>query len=318
MQDYTPIPDSVRKAGPSAVLRFIHDASPVGVFLRNPGVKSIIAEDIMLDRAQAIIDTPSFLEGEDNLVREWLSARGAFGKELDEIAREALSAFAPFDNEVSGRRLLLRLAAYRRLDMVFSGRQIFAPCPEMGGEPYSAVVLPDHPDAMPVGTVSSVTFEIDPRQNQAVRAFIIYPARAEIVEAAIEPLHRAESGPEGWRNVFETRATLAAAAQWERKYPHPALLRGVILDTESPPAGVELRSQVNEMVAQAGNTGSIKVLHWLGMSPFILTAFKPYLAANGAAVSEIAQDPDISLKFVATCPALMALADQLSAGEAET
>jgi len=300
------VPEPVLGQGPDAAISFLHDGSPLGTFMRLPGVRRTIAEDHLVSRVMEDLEAPDFLEGEELLINQWKAVRSGHYARIEVVARESLQGYANLAEPVFARRFLLRMAAFRRLDALLNGRETYSANPELGGEPYIDLELPGHPDPLHIGRVAMATYTNDPRRDNENFTFCTDPVRLELAERALEPLCPPGMTPEAWVGVCARREDTRPFLAWETSNSVKSSVGSNIFDYRDPPSGIMLRKQVADMIAITSAEAVLPLLYWVGLSPFLTQPAAAYLSSRNDQVFSAAIRDGLTKNFMLRCPALRA------------
>ena len=170
-------------------------------------VRRVIAQEIYFDQLRPFVETPDLLQLEPKLLDEWRQLRPEIHRLGETSARRALRAFdLSADGPAEDKdRLLLRLAALRRLDswLATGGDRIVERPHSFGGDLYWTAEIPGFDRPMKVGLNFTHDYHPDPRHDAEFKAFLENEPAIAAVEFAIFPLAGREGllVPEHWRKI---------------------------------------------------------------------------------------------------------------------
>jgi hypothetical protein len=177
------VPQSVRVKGPRAVAEYVLNTTSLGRILGIPEVRRVIEEDIFLDDDRLYV--PNFIENEEKWQAIWSKERpAAFAKAQELTAIEANCPVNGLTETAVAYRRLVRMAAYRKLDLIRFGRESFRPTPWLGLDP-SIKRYTRTKRAVSIGRVSSFEFE----KNASVTDFPREYDSLELVEDVEKCIH---------------------------------------------------------------------------------------------------------------------------------
>ena len=165
--------------------------SEEGDLLRQLPIRRLVAQEFMVESFRPFVETPDLLEGEDELLEHWRRERREIATAAEEAARGALPEFdlSPSAGVEQKERLLLRMAANRRLDSWLTGQDRLTERPHsFGGDLYRLLTLPNYPRPLKVGICSASFYGSEPRQDQELRRLFINRSVLQAVEFALFPL----------------------------------------------------------------------------------------------------------------------------------
>jgi hypothetical protein len=179
----------------------------LGRFLCLEPIRRIIAQEIYFDRLRPFVETPNLLQHEPKLLDEWKQLRPDIYWLSETSARRKLQVF---DLSVGGPkedkdRLLLRLAALRRLDswLAPGGDRIVERPHSFGGDLYWTMEIPGFDRPMKVGLNFAHDYHPDPRHDAEFKAVLENEPAIAAVEFALFPLsgRRGLFVPDHWRRI---------------------------------------------------------------------------------------------------------------------
>ena len=298
------IPADVIEGGAEVVARYLLRATPMGAFLRNPSVIKMLAEDRVLRDFMPWVHVVRPMEGEEQLIRDWAEARPNIHAPLLSIAHHELASFAAVDDEGSRLRIMVRLAAYRRLDAAYCGEQVFAKSPELGGEPYFHVLVPGLADPMRVGVVSSARYVGDPKKDAEILEICRNAEAISAVEDAIAGCVPFEDTPNAWAKTVNNLAAANAMRSWERSNKTSLLAHGWWFDVMNLPEGIVLRRGASQLLHDCGHEGPLLIMRQLGISPFIAEVGQGYLDSQMMECAEAEKDEGLAFSHLMSCDLL--------------
>jgi hypothetical protein len=248
---------SQAKSTPLALGYYMLSVHRLASFLNQRRVSEILVEDEMLRTAQARWMSPNFLAPELGLVADWLAKR----PEMAEPFRSRAESFAAAEyvpsSPASEQRILLRMAAGRKIDATINGVEKWLEVPQLLGETIMDVACPGLPDGkLRLGWPQKVTYGTMPSRDQMVEVALANETLVGRVERLIYPA----LGNEGDEFVCQESddRLFGEMRAWEESNKIPAVLNGVILPVEQLPEGVEMRPGVDatslrwQWLSQAG------------------------------------------------------------------
>jgi hypothetical protein len=179
----------------------------LGRFLCLDQVRRVIAQEIYFDRLRPFVETPDLLLHEPKLLDEWRQLRPEIHRLGETSARRALQAF---DLSAGGPaedkdRLLLRLAALRRLDswLATDGDRIIERPHSFGGDLYWMAEIPGFDRSIKVGLNFTHDYHPDPRHDAESKDVLENEPAIAAVEFALFPLAGREGlfVPGHWRKI---------------------------------------------------------------------------------------------------------------------
>jgi hypothetical protein len=279
------IPDSVILAGRTACARYVLRATPVGFFIRGDELRDLIAQDALLREAAPWIQVVRPLEGEETNLAEWQTARPEIFEAARRCACDSLPMFASTQSLGAKRRMLVRMAALRRLDASYCGNQTFVRVAELGNEPHFEMPVPGLPFPMKVGRVRTATYAGDPKKDREVTALFSNESAVQLVERAVAggfpsdlpPRLAANDDLDGWEKLAQFVAGIEPLRAWERSSKLSVLPTGWWFDIANLPAAVLIRPPVKRLIEQTGHEGAAVLVREAGICPFICEPAQRYL-----------------------------------------
>ncbi len=230
----------------------------LGRFLCLDPIRRVIAQEIYFDKLRPFVETTDLLQHEPKLLAEWKQMRPEIHRLGEASARCALLAF---DFSANGPaedkdRLLLRLAAVRRLDSwLASGGDIVIERPHsFGGDLYWTVEVPGFDRPMKVGLNFTHAHHADPRHDAEFKAVLENEPAFAAVEFALFPLpgRHHQLVPEHWRRIRGRWREVAALRDFDATSEVAVFPDGYLFT--KPPAGMvarvpqEFLSQINPLL----------------------------------------------------------------------
>jgi hypothetical protein len=247
----------MRPADPQPeVERFFYDF--LGRFLCLDPVRRVIAQELYFDRLRPFVETPDLLQHEPKLLAEWSQLRPDIHRLGEASARCTLQAF---DLSAGGPaedkdRLLLRLAALRRLDswLASGGDRVIERPHSFGGDLYWTVEVPGFDRPMKVGLNFTHDYHPDPRHNAEFKAVLENEPAIAAVEFALFPLpgRQCQLVPDHWRKIRGRWREVAALRDFDGMSDVAVFPEGYLF--AKPPAGMlarvpqEFLSQINPLL----------------------------------------------------------------------
>jgi hypothetical protein len=225
------------------VERLFHDF--LGRFLCLDPIRRMIAQEIYFDTLRPFVETADLLQNEPKLLDEWSHLRPAIYR-LGEA--RAQSTLAAFDFSANGPtedrdRLLLRLAALRRLDswLATGGDRTVERPHSFGGELYWTVEIPGCDRTMKVGLNFTHDYPSDPRHDAEFKGILENEPVITAVEFALFPLAGREGHfvPDHWRKIRGRWRELAAVRDFDAASEIAVFPEGYLF--AKPPAGMVAR-----------------------------------------------------------------------------
>lgn len=236
--------------------RFFYDF--LGRFLCLKPVRRVIAQEIYFDRLRPFVETPDLLQLEAKLLDEWRQLRPEIHRLGETSARCALQAFdlsagGPIEDK---DRLLLRLAALRRLDswLATGGDRIVERPHSFAGDLYWTAEIPGFDRPIKVGLNFTHDYHPDPRHDAEFKTILENEPVIAAVEFALFPL----SGREGlfvpghWRKIRARWREVAALRDFDATSEVAVFPEGYLFI--KPPSGMvarvpqEFLSQINPLL----------------------------------------------------------------------
>jgi len=260
------------------VNQLFHDF--LGRFLCLDPIRRIIAQDIYIDQLRPFVETPDLLLHEPQLLDEWRQLRPEIHRLGGTSARRALQAFdLGADGPAEDKdRLLLRLAALRRLDswLATGGDRIIERPHSFGGDLYWTAEIPGFDRSMKVGLNFTHDYHPDPRHDAEFKAVLENEPAIAAVEFALFPLSGRQGLfiPHHWRKIRARWREVAALRDFDTTSEVAVFPEGYLF--VKPPAGMvarvppEFLNQVNPLL-------------------FLETGICPWLPAVTAAFLELHQ-----------------------------
>jgi hypothetical protein len=228
-----------------------------GRFLCLDPVRRVIAQEIYFDRLRPFVETADLLHHEPKLLDEWKQLRPEIHRLGEACARGTLQTF---DLSAGGPtedkdRLLLRLAALRRLDSwLASGEDRIIEWPHsFGGDLYWTVEIPGFDRLLKVGLNFTYDYHSDPRHDAEFKAILENEPAIAAVEFALFPLSGRQGlfVPHHWRKIRARWREVAVLRDFDTTSEIAVFPEGYLLI--KPPAGMvarlppEFLSQVNPL-----------------------------------------------------------------------
>jgi hypothetical protein len=230
----------------------------LGRFLCLEPVRRMIAQEIYFDTLRPFVETPDLLQHELKLLDEWRQLRPEIHRLGETGARHALQAF---DLSASGPtedrdRLLLRLAALRRLDswLATGGDRIVERPHSFGGDLYWTAEIPGFDRPMKVGLNFTHDYHPDPRHDAEFKAVLENEPAIAAVEFALFPLagHKGLLVPGHWKKIRARWREVSALRDFDTTSEVAVFPEGYLFI--KPPAGMvarvppEFLSQINPLL----------------------------------------------------------------------
>jgi hypothetical protein len=236
--------------------RLFHDF--LGRFLCLEPVRRVIAQEIYFNTLRPFVETPDLLQHELKLLDEWRQLRPEIHRLGETGARHTLQAF---DLSAGGPtedrdRLLLRLAALRRLDswLATGGDKIVERPHSFAGDLYWPVEITGFDRPMKVGLNFTHDYHPDPRHNAEFKAVLENEPAIAAVEFALFPLsgRRGLFVPDHWRKIRARWHEVSALRNFDTTSEIAVFPEGYLF--AKPPAGMvarvppEFLSQINPLL----------------------------------------------------------------------
>jgi hypothetical protein len=229
-----------------------------GRFLCLEPVRRIIAQEIYFDWLRPFVETPDLLQLEPKLLDEWRQLRPEIHQLSETSARRALRAFdlsegGPIEDK---DRLLLRLAALRRLDAYLAAGddRIVERPHSFAGDLYWTMEIPGLDRPMKVGLNFTHDYHPDPRHDADFKVVLENEPAIAAVEFALFPLsgRRGLLVPDHWRKIRGRWRELAVLRDFDTKSEVAVFPEGYLF--VKPPSGMvarvppEFLGQVNPLL----------------------------------------------------------------------
>ncbi len=273
------LPAALQAAAPDVVLRYLRETTALGAVYEHPAIRNALTQDAAIRVLVPFIATPDYLEGEDALIEAW----GAQRPEAFARARAAADALAAlYEGAKHGpTRLLLRLAAHRKLDATATGSEVFRRHPALAGLPYFVERIGEL--RVKIGAVHRASYGI------AANAPKISPLAEETsciegIERAILPFvppGKARNIGATWDACCQLWRDMAPLRTFEAEsklllLPNAAI-GGLVFPPGQPPPGYRERITAADVESLG--------LEWediirIGISPYIADPVADYLAAH--------------------------------------
>ncbi len=217
----------------------------LGRFLCLEPVRRVIAQEIYFDRLRPFVETPDLLRHEPKLLDEWRQLRPEIQRLGEAGARHTLYAFdLSADGPAEDKdRLLLRLAALRRLDawLATGGDRIVERPHSFGGDLYWPVEIPGFDRPMKVGLNFTHDYHPDPRHDAEFKAVLENEPAIVAVEFALFPLVGREGllVPDHWRKIRARWREVAALRDFDTMSEVAVFPEGYLF--VKPPSGMVAR-----------------------------------------------------------------------------
>jgi hypothetical protein len=215
----------------------------LGRFLCLEPVRRIIAQEIYFDRLRPFVETPDLLHHEPKLLDEWRQLRPEIYRLGEASARCALQDFSAGGLAEDKDRLLLRLAALRRLDswLATGGDRIIERPHSFGGDLYWMVEMPGFDRPMKVGLNFTHDYRPDPRHDAEFKAVLENESAIAAVEFALFPLVGREGlfVPDHWRKIRTRWCEVATLRDFDTTAEVAVFPEGYLFI--KPPAGMVAR-----------------------------------------------------------------------------
>ncbi len=293
------VPTEILALGELATARYILRASPLGAFVRDHRVRHLIAEDRVFAGISPWIQVVSAMDGEEKLLEAWAAARPQIYQPLRAKAEKDLSEFVPFTGAGLRLRMTIRMAAYRRLDAAYCGRQTFGRTPELGSETYFFVRSPGLPQPIKVGTVISAVYEGDPKRDRELLEICGDTANVLPIEHAISGCFPSEDTVPAWCDVAAIWDAVAPLREWERSSKLSNIPNGWWFDVLAVPSGILMRPKAADLLAEIGHEGGLILLNRLGVCPFASAPAKIFLESRSSQVTALSREDGTVEDFLA-------------------
>jgi hypothetical protein len=230
----------------------------LGRFLCLDPVRRVIAQELYFDTLRPFVETADLLQYEPKLIDEWKQLRPECHRLGEVSARRALQ---DFDLSVGGPaedkdRLLLRLAALRRLDswLATGGDRIIERPHSFGGDLYWTVEIPGFERLMKVGLNFTHDYHPDPRHDAEFKVVLENKPAIAAVEFALFPLP-GRAGlfvSDHWRKIRRRWREVAALRDFDTTSEIAVFPEGYLF--AKPPSGMvarvppEFLSQINPLL----------------------------------------------------------------------
>lgn len=290
-------PSAMEELSDEAVVEYFFSATPLGDFILLPSVRRAIAEDRVLQTARQLAQLPDFMSGEVHAIAAWRDQQPHLFEHYLQQAKADLAAFAPFDGAISKFRLDVRVSTFRRLSVLWFGRENYIPSPELAGEPYIEIEVPGHPDLLKIGRVAMASWTNDEKLEPQFHLFCQNDnwAVVRLVERILVP-EATSSGDVGqWADIWKERQAVSELRRFEATSRHPAFpSAGLNFDPRAVPESHVIRPALEELIAGGNDVGVFGLLRALEITPFLSTAAIKYLAAKENQVVALAVDHNLA------------------------
>ena len=216
-----------------------------GRFLCLDPIRRIIAQEIYLDQLRPFVETPDLLLHEMKLLDEWRQLRPEVSRLGETSARRVLQAFdlsagGPVEDK---DRLLLRLAALRRLDswLAAGGDRIVERPHSFAGDLYWPVEIPGFDRPMKAGLNFAHDYHPDPRHDAEFKAVLENEPAIAAMEFALFPLAGRQGllAPDHWRKIRGRWREVATLRDFDATSEVAVFPEGYLF--VKPPAGMVAR-----------------------------------------------------------------------------
>jgi hypothetical protein len=286
------IPASVMAKGERVALEYLLESTPLGAFFEREEVRRAIAEDILLEQFKPFVFTALFLDAE-SLQTSWKVSRPDAYTLAKRLTEGDLTSYEGTSPETYAQRALLRMTAYRKVDIWWCGNEIFTPHESLGAEPYFTITLPGY-ESRPVkiGAVQSMLYASDPKKDAVALELIQKGALTAPIEKALFPLLPPEgtTAPSEWEDLQAILKVAESFRAFDRTHKLPVFPKTVLADPLALPEGFVARV--------ASDAVFWKNLYALGISPILSLPEADYLKTKTHSVAALASQREKLLDFL--------------------
>jgi len=258
----------------------------LGRLCAHPEVRLALAQDRLATELAPALAMPDFLAHEDELGRSWAAVR----PEAAASARAAAAAMAVAEGGSNGFargwRRRIRLAALRRIDAAAVGREVFAPAPELLGEPYAAIAGPKG-WTIKAGAVHAAHYWPDPESERRSEAARADEELVQAFERILCPWLPPSGGEPNFGSALAAWSALAPLREFELRSSFPLFPYRLQTANGAPPPGFSVRIRPTT-VADCG--GSTHTLAAAGICPFIANPFREHCVTEARRLEQWASD----------------------------
>jgi hypothetical protein len=260
--------------------------TPLGPLCAHPEVRRALAQDRLAAELAPALLMPDFLTYEDALLRDWAEARPEAAAEADAAAAAITATMGRSDAVTRNWRRRIRRAALRRIDASALGREIFAPCPSLLGQPYAPLPAPGGWE-IKAGTVQQAHYWPTPESAARSRAARSDPELVQAFERGLCPWLPPEGGEGEFARALAAWIALAPLRAFESQSPFPLFPYRLSVPAGTVPPGFSVRIQPGTLAEQGG---SYDTLAAAGLCPYIAEVFQAYAATQVGRLESWAAD----------------------------
>lgn len=254
---------------------------------RSPGIRLVMAQEILLRRLSIWIDSPDYMSGEEALIQTWSSAVPDAFIEAEQYTKNTLGD----RNDWKGYAVV-RLAACRRAYATFFGSETHHRLYELGGEAVLALKLGNGGIAK-LGAVAVASYKPDPRRWSE---YLLWRETEQVISTYEKHLLNGwgeAATQEEWLTLTQYRSEAKPFKDWNKNSHLPSLLTTQIFDARTPPEGLTLRDGVPEAVFAGGGVGVIDILHAIGVCAFVTEPARIYIEEHDEEIHHLANEPKL-------------------------
>lgn len=265
-------------------------ATKLGEYFKHPEMTMALAQNVFLERILPFVRMPDVLVDEERLVDEWTTTRGAATRRSKEYGQELEARFRGLPFEAIHCRIILGLAAYRKIDAAVVGSERFYACPLFMGESYmlckSTAGL-----SIKAGLVRTANYWPNPETDASSEKLLSDRELVYEIERMLLPFvppAGENNEKQLWLDLYKMWRAVEPLRKFEQTNKLPLFPEKVYWEAPTIPAGYQWRIQPETMAKLGMN---IEDLITAGISPYISTVFAEFCAARQHLLAEIAEDP---------------------------
>lgn len=285
----TKVPASCIERGPTSVAKHLLGTTSLGIFFQRPEVRHAIAEEALLARLEPFVAMPDLVTQEEKLVADWSErCPEQFAYALADADKVALS-LGDISEEDRAFRRLVRLAAYRKIDVFQTGQETHIQVPELAGEPYTEVEI--RGTIFQFGLVAHADYSSDAKSRQLSAEFQDL-ALVETLEREVFPMLAPNMTGPLWAKICRLWRGTRAFRLFEETLKLPAFPGRIVFPPMQTPPGYKLR-WTDESTKRLGFSVADAVL--IGLPMFISQPAVAWLQECASEVEASVKDRNLAV-----------------------
>jgi len=287
------VPASILAKGERVALDYLLETTPLGQFFEREDLRRAVAEDIILEQFKPFVFTALFVD-DDALLNTWRAQRPESHTMAKQLTVPALTVYEKLEKDHYEKRMRLRLAAYRKIDVWWCGEsELFIPNESLGAEPYFTIILKGYENRpVKIGLTRSSTYASDPKRDAVALELMQVEEFVHTIERAMYPLLPMDdqTAPQEWADLQTILAVAESFRIFNRQHKLPVFPKALIVDPKAIPAGYQARFPAEAQLWSG--------LYALGISPILSDPAMEYLKTKSRSIAALSTDRDTLLNYL--------------------